>query len=123
MSPETVTAQDVVFDCPKCRKSLVVDQRAAGLKVPCPQCGQEAEVPQPAHGTQALEHQDDVTIEEKLSHLENQMAENRVQYTEAINKLNDHITQANRYKLRIQKLESDYQKMEEQLNNLTEKKK
>ena len=30
---------DIVFDCPNCNHNLVVDYRAAGLQVPCSQCG------------------------------------------------------------------------------------
>ncbi|MGD9873862.1 MAG: MJ0042-type zinc finger domain-containing protein [Kiritimatiellia bacterium] len=36
---------DVVFNCPHCGKSLVIDQSAAGMLVKCTDCGEEIEVP------------------------------------------------------------------------------
>ena len=32
---------DIVFDCPHCGKSLVIDYRGAGLQINCCQCGEE----------------------------------------------------------------------------------
>ena len=40
-----VTASDIVFDCPACGKSLVVDQAAEGMIVDCPQCRTNVIVP------------------------------------------------------------------------------
>lgn len=36
---------DIVFICPHCTKSLVIDQSAAGMLVNCTDCGEEIEVP------------------------------------------------------------------------------
>lgn len=36
---------DIVFNCPHCTKSLVIDQSAAGMMVKCTDCGEEIEVP------------------------------------------------------------------------------
>ena len=30
---------DIVFDCPHCGKSLVIDYRGAGLQINCSECG------------------------------------------------------------------------------------
>ncbi len=38
---------DIVFDCPNCGHNLVVDYRAAGLQVPCSDCGSIIQVPIP----------------------------------------------------------------------------
>jgi len=38
---------DIVFDCPKCGKSLVIDYRGAGLQIACSQCGEQVLVPIP----------------------------------------------------------------------------
>lgn len=38
---------DIVFDCPKCGKSLVIDYRGAGLQITCTDCGAEVLVPIP----------------------------------------------------------------------------
>ena len=38
---------DIVFDCPHCGKSLVIDYRGAGLQINCSECGQSVLVPIP----------------------------------------------------------------------------
>lgn len=38
---------DIVFDCPYCGKSLVIDYRGAGLQIPCSDCGKSVLVPIP----------------------------------------------------------------------------
>lgn len=38
---------DIVFECPKCGKSLVIDYRGAGLQITCSDCGTEVLVPIP----------------------------------------------------------------------------
>ena len=38
---------DIVFDCPKCGKSLVIDYRGAGLQISCSSCGASVLVPIP----------------------------------------------------------------------------
>lgn len=44
---ETIRETDIVFDCPHCGKSLVIDYRGAGLVTHCTECGGEVEVPIP----------------------------------------------------------------------------
>jgi len=36
---------DIVFDCPHCGKSLAIDQRGAGIRITCPDCTHEVQVP------------------------------------------------------------------------------
>ena len=38
-------ANDIVFDCPHCGKSLAIDTRGAGLMINCPECQQDVQVP------------------------------------------------------------------------------
>ena len=38
---------DIVFDCPHCGKSLVIDYRGAGLQIDCSSCGESVLVPIP----------------------------------------------------------------------------
>ncbi len=38
---------DILFECPKCGKSMVIDYRGAGLTIPCTDCKQPVEVPIP----------------------------------------------------------------------------
>ncbi len=42
-----IMPSDIVFDCPQCGHNLVVDYRAAGLQVPCPDCGSIIQAPIP----------------------------------------------------------------------------
>jgi hypothetical protein len=37
---------DIKFDCPKCGKSLAIDEQGAGRNVQCPECSQAITVPQ-----------------------------------------------------------------------------
>lgn len=47
---------DIVFDCPHCGKSLVIDRRGAGMRIRCPECNGTVAVPQPDYqGMSALE--------------------------------------------------------------------
>ncbi|MEI6970901.1 MAG: hypothetical protein WCL44_05225 [bacterium] len=38
---------DIVFECPHCGKSLAIDYHAAGLSIPCTDCGKLVVVPIP----------------------------------------------------------------------------
>ncbi len=38
---------DIVFECPQCGKSLVIDYRGAGLQIDCSSCGTSVLVPIP----------------------------------------------------------------------------
>lgn len=38
---------DIVFDCPKCGKSLAIDYRGAGLTISCSDCHEKVQVPIP----------------------------------------------------------------------------
>jgi predicted RNA-binding Zn-ribbon protein involved in translation (DUF1610 family) len=44
---EIIGEEDVVFECSKCGKSLVIDARGAGMIITCPDCGTEVQVPPP----------------------------------------------------------------------------
>lgn len=38
---------DIVFDCPHCGKTLIIDYRGAGLQINCSECGETVLVPIP----------------------------------------------------------------------------
>ena len=44
---EEIRDTDIVFDCPHCGKSLVIDYRGAGLQINCSECGETVLVPIP----------------------------------------------------------------------------
>lgn len=42
-----ISENDIVFECPHCGHSLVIDYRGAGLIINCTECGEQVEVPIP----------------------------------------------------------------------------
>lgn len=44
---EDIRDTDIVFDCPHCGKTLVIDYRGAGLEINCSSCGESVLVPIP----------------------------------------------------------------------------
>ncbi len=44
---EVIQATDIVFECPHCHHSLVIDYRGAGLEIECVECKQPVTVPIP----------------------------------------------------------------------------
>ena len=42
---ENVTPNDIVFECPSCHKSMVIDRAAEGASVNCPKCAVPVVVP------------------------------------------------------------------------------
>ena len=44
---EEIRDTDIVFDCPHCSKTLVIDYRGAGLQISCSECGKDVLVPIP----------------------------------------------------------------------------
>ena len=48
-----ISMQDILFECPACGKSLVVDEAATGLTVECPKCHINVIVPPREHSVQS----------------------------------------------------------------------
>lgn len=44
---DDIRSTDIVFDCPVCGHTLVIDYKGAGLHVPCPDCGNTVQAPIP----------------------------------------------------------------------------
>lgn len=45
-TPEiAITPRDILFECPNCGKSMVIDESAVGMMVDCPQCPAQVIVP------------------------------------------------------------------------------
>jgi len=45
--PDSIKETDIIFECSHCGKSLAIDYRAAGLSIPCSDCGRVVLVPIP----------------------------------------------------------------------------
>ncbi len=94
--PAGFTEHDILFDCPKCGKSLGIDERGAGLVVTCPDCGQrmqvptreEQEQPPPGAATEALASTSDeeTILQAKVERLQVTMEEvlDRKRYLEKL---------------------------------------
>lgn len=46
MGADQIKDTDIVFECPHCTKSLAIDQKASGLMIICPDCGERIQVPE-----------------------------------------------------------------------------
>ena len=73
--------QDIVFDCPHCGKSLVIDRRGAGMQIRCPECNGTVTVPQPDY--------DEVSAEDlRLHELEDALQDCKRELSELTEELN-----------------------------------
>jgi vacuolar-type H+-ATPase subunit I/STV1 len=116
---EKISENDIVFDCPSCHKSLVVDVVAAGHALDCPNCKTNVTVPKihkvvglsEAPETQQL--QSKPQWEQELISLEAALKEIRHQREEAGNFYKKHASEANRQQLRMEKLDAKIKELED----------
>lgn len=67
MDASEIPPTDILFECPKCGKSLSIEPRGAGLVIRCTQCGEPVTVPIP----EGMEIEDvDATQEELAAQLQ-----------------------------------------------------
>jgi uncharacterized Zn finger protein (UPF0148 family) len=134
-----VTASDIVFDCPACGKSLVVDEAAEGMIVDCPQCRTNVIVPpksiRPAappspkkEESKAAEptksaHSDasEDSLQKRLSVLAGQLKEIQAQRTEVTGRIATRLNDVNRDLVIIARLETSQQQILSEWNQLVEK--
>jgi DNA-directed RNA polymerase subunit RPC12/RpoP len=118
-----ITPRDILFECPKCGKSLAVDQDAEGLIVPCQQCGADVIVPpkpsavpvslQPRHAPTAAspppartevapqiaqiqtQHVETADLKDRLAALSTQLKELQNRHADLIAKMMGHIDEVN----------------------------
>ena len=134
-----VTASDIVFDCPACGKSLVVDQAAEGMIVDCPQCRTNVIVPpkstrpaapstskkeesRPSEPTQlAPSDSGDDPLQKRLAVLSGQLREIQAQRTEVTGRIASRLNDVNRDLVIIARLETSQQQILSEWNQLVEK--
>jgi DNA repair exonuclease SbcCD ATPase subunit len=118
--PKAVGASDIVFDCPACHKSLVVDHIAAGHEMPCPVCGKTVKVPVEHHVVTLSEAPETQKLQampewrQQLIAIEGSLKEAQHQRQEAGNFYKQHLSEANRQKLRMDKLDARIKELETQ---------
>lgn len=114
MQPSSVSAEpgaettDIVFACPHCATSYVVDAAAAGVTLQCQSCGNATTVPSSglaAAAGNAL----------RISDLQHQLKENESQRTEITSYINQLSIQLHRWQLRLKDLTERQRKLQAEL--------
>jgi predicted RNA-binding Zn-ribbon protein involved in translation (DUF1610 family) len=137
-----VTNQDILFDCPSCGKSLVVDVSAEGMIVDCPQCRTNVIVPPrsttrfepPASVTRATPSKEEaksveeahssataVPAQKRLAVLAGQLKELQTQRGEVTGRIASRLNEVNRDLVMLARLETSQQQILGEWNQLVEK--
>lgn len=137
-----VTNQDILFDCPSCGKSLVVDISAEGMIVDCPQCRTNVIVP--PRSTALSEPSTPVTratpsreeaksaedggssttgapAQKRLTVLAGQLKELQTQRGEVTGRIAARLNEVNRDLVMLARLETSQQQILSEWNQLVEK--
>jgi len=120
-----VRASDIQFECTHCANILIVDREGVGMKLACPHCGDEIEVPAKSdvldpsknHGAKkqskanpALQTTFDFAdksaadLDEHIQKLQRKLKENASQRTEIQGYINQETIKLHRRKLQLEKL-------------------
>lgn len=104
---------DITFACAHCAAPLVVDAAAAGLTLPCQQCGQPTTVPDVrSFGSHNVEK-----VSARVADARRQLKENESQRTEITGYINQLTIQLHRWQLRLQTLDERRKDLETQLES------
>ncbi len=121
---EDIGDNDIVFDCPECHKNLAVDLIAAGHELDCPSCGKKIMVPQKNRVVTLAEAPETADLlakpqwEQSLMSVESAIKETDHQRQEAGNFYKHHFSEANRQKMRIDKLDAKLKELHSRRNAL-----
>lgn len=143
-----VGPNDILFECPACDKSLVVDQSAEGLTVACPQCHTNLIVPPkppppakpPVSSKPSAPPSKDATtptepalssasvpppasenfksLQDKMASLSGKLKELQTQRTELTNRMATRLNEVNRDLVMLARLETSQQQVIGELNQL-----
>jgi DNA-directed RNA polymerase subunit RPC12/RpoP len=132
----TVATTDILFECPSCGKSLVVDEAAEGIIIDCPQCRTNVivpprstkSVPPPAalkveskpiaEGKSAAAN---VPPERRLGVLAAQLKEIQSQRTEVSSRIATRLNEVNRDLVMLARLDTSQQQILSEWNQLAER--
>jgi len=143
----SVSVTDILFDCPACGKSLVVDEAAEGMIVDCPQCRSNVIVPPQSarpeppptvtkekEASRPIERPVERPIQEslpaktvdapsqnRLALLTGQLREIQTQRTEVTGRIATRLNDVNRDLVLLARLETSQQKLLAEWNQLVEK--
>lgn len=125
-----VGPHDILFECPACSKSLVVDEDGEGMIVDCPQCHINVIVPpKNLHPTKsapveapapppAAETDESGDVRGRLVALGNKLKELQTQRFEINNRMASRINEINRDLVMMARLETSHQQVIAELNQL-----
>lgn len=136
-----ISSSDILFECPSCGKSLVVDEGAEGLIIGCPQCQTSVIVPPrqdksalapPPQTTRAHPPKEekpgaaktqggDLPPQKRLAVLAGQLKEIQAQRTEITNRIASRLNEVNRDLVLLARLETSQQQILGESNQLVEK--
>jgi hypothetical protein len=105
--------KDITFVCSNCASSLVVDEAAAGLTLPCQRCGLPTTVPKIVPKSLPQVERS----ESQLGELRRQLKENESQRTEVTGYINQLTIQLHRWQLRLQTLDERRRDLVEKLDS------
>jgi DNA-directed RNA polymerase subunit RPC12/RpoP len=132
----SVTTSDILFECPACGKSLVVEDTAEGMIIDCPQCRTNVIVPpkstKPAPSPMGMKEEPkpveasksapvDVSPRKRIAVLANQLKEIQSQRTEVTGRMAARLNDVNRDLVMMARLETSEQQIISEWNQLLEK--
>lgn len=130
-----IGARDILFECPACGKSLVVDDAAEGLTIACPQCHinvivppkqtEPAGPPPSASKTTAPPPKSSATgqpgvsqVQERIAALNNQLKELQTQRTELTGRIASRVNEMNRDLVLLARLDTSHQQILNELGQI-----
>jgi hypothetical protein len=137
-----ISSSDILFECPSCGKSLVVDGSAEGMIVDCPQCQSNVIVPPkqtksplappPQTSRARVSKEDskpaaakldsgDLSTQKRLAVLADQLKELQAQRTEVANRMASRLNEVNRDLVLMARLETSQQQILREWSQLAEK--
>ena len=131
-----VTTTDILFECPSCGKSLVVDEAGEGMIIDCPQCRTNVIVPpqstKAAAAPPALKVESkpiaegksaaaNVPPEKRLTVLAGRLKEIQAQRSEVTSRIAARLNDVNRDLVMLARLETSQQQALSEWNQLVEK--
>ena len=131
-----VTTTDILFECPSCGKSLVVDEAGEGMIIDCPQCRTNVIVPPQSTKTAAVptalkveskpiaegkSAAANVPPEKRLAVLAGRLKEIQAQRTEITSRIAARLNDVNRDLVMLARLETSQQQALSEWNQLVER--
>jgi len=118
-TPE-IGPRDIVFDCPTCHKSMVVDEVAEGMAVDCPGCGGRVVVPSKSGKTAETPapRPPATTVDPRLPALLSKLKELQTQRTEISANIAARLNDINRQMVLLARLEGAHQQVMQDWNRM-----